>query len=66
MEALMYSFRDYSKEAKKYRVRQMTANNAISGREMHPDNIAELERWIDEEVPQDECVRRLNQMFLRP
>lgn len=59
MEALMYSFRDYWKEAKKYRVRQMTANNAISGREMHPDDIELLEKWIDEEVPQDECARRL-------
>lgn len=62
----MYRFSDNSKAAKKYRLHQMIANNAISGREMHPDNIAELERWIDEEVPQDECVRRLNQMFLQP
>lgn len=62
----MYRFSDNSKAAKKYRLHQMNANIAISGREMHPDDIALLEKWIDEEVPQDECVRRLNQMVLRP
>lgn len=55
----MYSFCDHSKEAKKYRLHQMIANNAISGIETHPDDIEMMERWIDEEVPQDECARRL-------
>lgn len=55
----MYSFRDHSKEAQKYRLHQMVANNAISGIEASPEDIAILERWIDEEVSQDECARRL-------
>ncbi|WP_312356806.1 hypothetical protein [Agrobacterium sp.] len=55
----MYSFSDNSKAAQKYRLHQMIANQAISGIETHPDDIAQLERWIDEEVPQDEVARRL-------
>ncbi|MBB4104388.1 hypothetical protein [Allorhizobium borbori] len=55
----MYSFRDQSKEAQKYRLHQMIANIAISGRDMMPDDIAKLEKWIDEDVPQDEVARRL-------
>lgn len=56
---MTYRYSDNSKEAQRCRVRQMAANNAISGREMHPDDIELLEKWIDEEVPQDECARRL-------
>lgn len=56
---MIYSFGDNSKAAQKYRLHQMVANIAISGRDTHPDDVAQLERWIDEEVPQDECVRRL-------
>lgn len=55
----MYCFSDNSKEAQKYRLHEMVANSAISGIETHPDDIALLEKWIDEEVPQDECARRL-------
>ncbi len=55
----MYSFSDNSKEAKKYRVRQMAANQAISGRDMEEEDIQRLEKWIDEGVSQDECARRL-------
>lgn len=55
----MYSFRDNSKEAKKYRVRQMAANNAISGRDMIEKDILQLEAWIDEGISQDEVARRL-------
>ena len=59
MEDLMYSFRDNSKEAQKYRLHQMVANQAISGIETHPDDIAKLEAWIDEGLTQDEVARRL-------
>lgn len=38
---------------------QGVANNAISGIDTHPDDIALLERWIDEEVPEAEQTRRL-------
>mgnify|MGYP000897575725 FL=1 len=55
----MYSFRDHSKEAQKYRLHQMVANHAISGIETHPDDIAKLEAWIDEGLTQDEVARRL-------
>lgn len=59
MEDLMYSFRDNSKAAQKYRVRQMAANLAISGRDMIEEHIQQLEAWIDEGVSQDEVARRL-------
>ena len=55
----MYSFRDHSKEAQKYRVRQMAANQAISGREIKEEDIQQLEKWIDEDISQDEVTRRL-------
>ena len=55
----MYSFRDHSKEAQRYRLHQMVANQAISGIETHPDDIAKLEAWIDEGLTQDEVARRL-------
>lgn len=55
----MYRISDISKEAKKYRLHQMVANYAISGRNMSREDIEMLERWIDEEVPQEERVRRL-------
>lgn len=55
----MYSFRDHSKEAQKYRVRQMAANLAISGRDMIEKHINQLEAWIDEGISQDEVARRL-------
>lgn len=55
----MYSFRDNSKEARKWRVRQMAANFAISGLEMREDDIQRQEAWIDEGLSQDECARRL-------
>jgi len=55
----MYSFRDHSKAAQKYRVRQMAANIAISGRDMREEHIQKLEAWIDEGISQDECARRL-------
>lgn len=55
----MYRNSDISKEAKKYRLHQMVANYAISGRNMSREDIEMLERWIDEEVPQEERVRRL-------
>lgn len=55
----MYRISDNSKEAQKYRLHQMVANNAISGRDMSREDIEMLERWIDEEVPQEERVRRL-------
>ncbi|TZG36615.1 hypothetical protein [Agrobacterium sp. B1(2019)] len=55
----MYSFRDRSKKAQKYRVRQMSANIAISGRDMRDEDILHLETWIDEGVSQDEVARRL-------
>ena len=55
----MYSFRDHSKEAQKYRVRQMAANQAISGREIKEEDIQQLEKWIDEDISQDEVARRL-------
>lgn len=58
----MYSFRDRSKAARKYRVRQMNANLAISGRNPDPEFEMLLEQWIDEEVPQDEAVRRITAM----
>lgn len=60
----MYRFSDKSKAAKKYRLHQMIANNAISGRDMRADDIAMLERWIDEDVPQTEQVRRLVVMHI--
>lgn len=56
---MTYRFSDDSKEAQKYRLHEMVANSAISGIETHPDDITLLEKWIDEEVPQDECARRL-------
>jgi len=56
---MIYSFGDNSKEAKKYRVRQMAANSAISGREISEEDIRRQEAWIDEGLSQDECVRRL-------
>ena len=55
----MYSFRDHSKEAQKYRLHQMVANQAISGREIKEEDIQQLEKWIDEDVSQDEVARRL-------
>lgn len=58
-KVLMYSFRDHSKEAQKYRVRQMSANLAISGRNMKEKDIQQLETWIDEGLSQDEVARRL-------
>jgi hypothetical protein len=56
---MMYSFSDRSKEAQKHHLRQAIANNRISGIDTHPDDIALLERWIDEKVPQEEQARRL-------
>ena len=56
---MTYRFSYDSKEAQKYRLRQMVANQAISGIETHQDDIAQLEKWIDEGVSQDECARRL-------
>ena len=61
----MYSFRDHSKEAQKYRLHQMVANQAISGIEANPDDIAKLERWIDEGISQDEVARRLTAEALK-
>jgi len=55
----MYRFSDHSKEAKKYRLRQWVANSVISGRDMSREDIEILERWIDEEVPKEEQIRRL-------
>jgi len=55
----MYSFRDRSKAAQKYRVRQMAANIVISGRDMRAEDIQQLEAWIDEGLSQDEIARRL-------
>lgn len=55
----MYRSSDNSKPAQKYRLHQMVANQAVSGIQTHPDDVAQLERWIDEGVSQDECARRL-------
>lgn len=55
----MYRFRDKSKEAQKYRVRQMAANQAISGRDMEEEDIRRMEKWIDEGISQEEVARRL-------
>lgn len=35
------------------------ANNRISGLDISPEDIALLEKWIDEDVPQEEQTRRL-------
>jgi len=59
MEALMYRLADKSKEARKYWLHQGIANNRISGIDTLPDDIALLERWIDEDVPEAEQTRRL-------
>ncbi|MCZ8158334.1 MAG: hypothetical protein O9256_00320 [Rhizobiaceae bacterium] len=56
---MMYRSSDKSKAAQKYRLHQMAANTVISGRDMSREDIEMLERWIDEEVPQEERVRRL-------
>lgn len=56
---MSYRFSDDSKEAQKYRLHQAIANNRISGLDMPPEDIAMLEKWIDEEVPQEEQIRRL-------
>lgn len=56
---MSYRFRDNSKAAKKYRLRQMAANSAISGREMREADILQQEAWIDEGLSQDEVAQRL-------
>ncbi|WP_322886524.1 hypothetical protein U8C31_18345 [Sinorhizobium medicae] len=55
----MYRLNDISKEAKKYWLHQGIANNRISGRDISPEDIVMLERWIDEDVPEAEQTRRL-------
>lgn len=55
----MYRLGDKSKEARKYWLHQGLANNRISGLDIPTEDIAMLERWIEEEVPQEEQVRRL-------
>lgn len=55
----MYRLGDKSKEARKYWLHQGIANNRISGIDIAPEDIAMLEKWIDEEVPEAEQTRRL-------
>lgn len=55
----MYQLGDKSKEARKYWLHQGIANNRISGIDISPEDIALLERWIDEDVPVAEQTRRL-------
>lgn len=56
---MMYSISDKSKEARKHWLHQGIANNRISGIDISPEDIAMLERWIDDDVPQEEQIRRL-------
>lgn len=55
----MYRIGDKSKEAQKYWLHQAIANNRVAGLDISPEDIEMLERWIGEEVPEEEQIRRL-------
>lgn len=55
----MFKFDDNSREAQRWRMEQMIANNAISGIPTDPELVALTERWDDEGVPDEEQIARL-------
>lgn len=61
---MTYRFSDKSPEAKRWRMEQMIANFAISGREMEDpaEFIALIEKWEAEGLSQDEKAARLTEI----
>lgn len=58
----MFKFDDNSREAQRWRMQQMIANNAIEGIETDPALVALTEQWDDEGVPDEEQIARLLEM----
>jgi hypothetical protein len=59
-----YSYRDQSKSAQKWRLRQADANSVIGGSSgLTPEMLALMDQWIDDDVSQNEAVRRLTEMI---
>ncbi|AYM66176.1 antitoxin VbhA family protein [Agrobacterium fabrum] len=58
----MYQESDNSREARRWRIQQAIANNAIEGIETDPELVALTEQWDEEGVPDEEQIARLLEM----